>query len=313
MFKSYEIDYKQIDRPTFFRSLGKYFHEATTLYSGGDKIAEDVMLCYASHEKTEGFDLADTQIWTYCGLFSQELMEQLAVLSENHDFVEIFERLSLYKENELLLRWYNVLLDTKIWVSDVIPEETTSPFAQELDLKYAGLTAEDLCTCILLPDSATVLMGCYRLWDEASKTLEEVKQRGKPYYWLSANKCRQCGQWWLVAQEEHNDVWCLRRLNQETTDHLLKDDIWPSDFDKYATLLALAKEAGRRVLWIEGMDPVVFFIPIAELARETPGIHISKIAELLNLDTSTAMMLAEKVVKEKGVHITFDTSLRRDG
>ncbi len=260
MFKSYEIDYKKIDRPTFFRSLGKYFHEATTLYLGGDKIADDVMLCYASHEGE--VDLTDPLIWTYHGLFSQELMEQLAVLSENHDFVEILERLSLYKENELLLRWYNVLLGTKIWVSDLISEETTSRFAQELGLKYAGLTAEDLCTCILLPDSANVIMEASRLWNEVHKTLGEIKQRGEPYWWLLANKCRQCGQWWLVAQVEQLDVWCLRRLSQETANRLLNEDLWPPDFEDYSTLLR---------------------------------IDVSEFAQLFNLDTSTARMLSEKV------------------
>ena len=56
------------------------------------------------------------------------------------------------------------------------------------------------------------------------------------------------------------------------------------------------------------MDPSLSTIPwtIARLARETPGIHISELAELLNLDLSVAAKFAEQVVKEKGLIITFD-------
>ena len=63
------------------------------------------------------------------------------------------------------------------------------------------------------------------------------------------------------------------------------------------------------------MDPSLSTIPwtIARLARETPGIHISELAELLNLDVAVAVKFAEQVVKEKGVIITFDkTHTERD-
>ena len=42
------------------------------------------------------------------------------------------------------------------------------------------------------------------------------------------------------------------------------------------------------------------------LARETPGIQVSELAELLNLDLSVATRFAEGVVREKGVRITFE-------
>jgi hypothetical protein len=168
------------------------------------------------------------------------------------------------------------------------------------------------CVCSELPDLAVVLMGAgppYRLYEKVSETLERVKSRGEPYEWLSAERCRQCGQWWLVGTEEgHIDVLCLRRLTLEAADRLLKEDVWPSDFNRYATLLRLGKEAGRIGGWIEGMDPSLSSIPwtIARLARETPGIHVSELAELLNLDLSVATRFAEGVVREKGVRITFE-------
>jgi hypothetical protein len=170
---------------------------------------------------------------------------------------------------------------------------------------------DDSCACDRLPDVAVVLMGAgdpYELYEKVSETFETVKSRGEPYEWVSAQRCRQCGQDWLVGTElGHIDVLCLRRLTVEEANRLLIEDFWPSDFDKYATLLRLGKEAGRVGGWIEGMDPSLSTVPwtIARLARETPGIHISEIAELLNLTVAVARKFAEQVVKEKRVIITF--------
>jgi hypothetical protein len=305
MFKSYEIDYKKIDRPTFFRSLGKYFPDATTLYVGGGEIAEDVKACYLDYETEKGPG-TDFQIWYYGCLFSKELMEELIALSESHDFPELLERLSLYRENDRLLQWNNVLHDAKIWVSSLVPDEAVGRFAHELGLKHEGLIVDDLCACALLSDRAIVPMGVSLLYHDVYETLEEVKQRGDPYLWLSANKCRLCGQWWLVAQEDHNDVWCLRRLNQETADRLLKDDLWPPDFDNYSTLLSAGLEAGIFVSYHEP-ENLELRANMALLAGETPGIRVSELAKLLNLDMLTATILAQTVVREKAVHVTFDT------
>jgi len=134
-------------------------------------------------------------------------------------------------------------------------------------------TVKESCVCVELRDLSVLPMGAgfsYRLYEKVSETLGEVKSRGEPYEWISANKCRQCGQWWLVATEiGHIDILCLRRLNREEADRLLREDLWPSDFDKYATLLRLGKEAGRMGGWIEGIDPSLSSIPwtMARLAR----------------------------------------------
>jgi hypothetical protein len=322
MFKAYEIDNRRIDKPTFFRLLAKYFPEATTLYLGGSEIAEDVKACCELHENEEAMHLSPSQdMWTHRCLFSQEFMEDLAALSMKHDFVDLLEHLSLKKKNELLLQWHNVLFDGKIWISDSVPEEMVSNFAQELGARYLGLTADDLCVCALLSDIAIVSMGTYTLngevcfYEEACKTLEEVKARGEPYDWLSANRCRHCGQYWLMATEMgHIDIYCLRRLTPEAADRVLKEDIWPSNFDKYATLLRLGKAAGIIGGWIPVIDPSLSSIPMtmAQLARESPGIHVFELAELLNLDLSAATMFAEKVVREEGVRITFGRNHRND-
>jgi hypothetical protein len=186
------------------------------------------------------------------------------------------------------------------------------PFMVSCVVKKVKSNTNDNCVCTELPDLAVVMMGAgpsYRLYEKVSETLEKVRSRGEPYEWVSAERCRRCGQWWLVGTEQgHIDVLCLRRLNPETVNRLLSDDIWPSDFDKYATLLRLGKAAGRVGGWIDGMDPALSSIPwtMAYLARETPGIRVSELAELLNLDVSIAAQFAERVVREKGLIITFD-------
>ncbi len=123
MFKAFEIDNLNIDKPMFFRALAKYFPDATTLYVGGDAIAEDVKACYLDYSNDWGFDVTDLQVWTYKCLFSNKLMEELAVLSESHDFLELLERVSLHRKDERLLQWNDVLHDTKIWVSDLVSEK----------------------------------------------------------------------------------------------------------------------------------------------------------------------------------------------
>ena len=78
--------------------------------------------------------------------------------------------------------------------------------------------------CVQLSDVAVVGMG-----DESKKvflTLNEIRWRGNPYWWLSVYQCRACQQSWLVAQEErHNDVFCLYRPDRVTMQDVLNLDI----------------------------------------------------------------------------------------
>ncbi len=97
----------------------------------------------------------------------------------------------------------------------------------------------------------------------------------------------------------------MRRLEPEIAERVLKDDAWPQDFDRYETLLRLGLEAGKRWRFV---DPLNSSLPwtAADIAKERPGISVSEIAELLNLDPDLAKKIARKAVKEKKVKITFD-------
>ncbi len=175
---------------------------------------------------------------------------------------------------------------------------------KELLSEYARQAAPLQCKCIRLSDMAVVTTG------EESKAvfqhMEEVRKRGEPFWWLSLEHCRECNQWWLVASEEQqNDVYCLRRLDRQTADEILNKNSWPDCFDRYETLLRLGHNNGISVRFLDPMDSSLAWT-IADLAKERPGIAISEIAKLLNLDMEVAKELATKVVRNERVQINFE-------
>jgi hypothetical protein len=67
-----------------------------------------------------------------------------------------------------------------------------------------------------------------------------MARRGEPIWWLSVDRCSECGQWWLVASEERiNDVFLLRRLTDSVGKAAVGQDKWPIEFDRFSTLLRL--------------------------------------------------------------------------
>jgi hypothetical protein len=159
------------------------------------------------------------------------------------------------------------------------------------------------CECSRLDDLAVIPMGCD---DKVSHTLNWVQKRGMPWWWLHAWACKTCGQVWLVAQEErHNDLFILRRLDPAATDRLIRDGIWPPDFDRYETLLEIGRAAGHSVRFLDVADSPLLHT-VADLTKERPGIRVSDLASLLNLEPATAADLARQVVQRFGVAMTFD-------
>ncbi len=149
------------------------------------------------------------------------------------------------------------------------------------------------CECGRLDDLAVVPMGHH---DEVFRTLQLVRKRGMPQWWLGACACSACGQTWLVAQEErHNDLFILRRLDAGAAGRLVGEGVWPPDFDRFETLLEIGRAAGRAVRYADVTDSPLMHT-IADLARERPGIRVSELAALLNLDPAVAAGLARQVV-----------------
>jgi hypothetical protein len=87
---------------------------------------------------------------------------------------------------------------------------------------------------------------------------------------------------------------------------LCENNVWPPDFDSYETLLELGLNAGRSVRFAEPEQAKSLRWTIADLAKARPGIHVSELAERLNLEIDTARRLAERAVREEGAVIGFD-------
>jgi hypothetical protein len=162
------------------------------------------------------------------------------------------------------------------------------------------------CECVTLPDLAVVDMGDHQA---VFATLDESAVRGAPFWWLGLFTCRVCSQGWLVAQEERqNDVFCMRRLGAETVSGILARSVWPDEFDKYENLLVIGRRFGRSVRFVDPRGSSSLAATLADLARDRPGIKLSELCTLLNLERKVAEELAHAVVAAEHVDITFDAA-----
>jgi hypothetical protein len=161
------------------------------------------------------------------------------------------------------------------------------------------------CRCIELKNAAVVDMG--EESDRVFRTLRQVAERGAPYWWLFLSRCEECGQHWLVAEESRqNDVFCMLRLEEGAAMRVVADGVWPPDLDKYETLLVAGKEAGKSVRFMDPLNSSSLAASMEQLAGESPGIKLSYLAELLNLDVEIARIIGSKVAAEQGVEIRLD-------
>lgn len=160
------------------------------------------------------------------------------------------------------------------------------------------------CRCVTMADLSVVDMG--EDADAAFSTMANTVIRGAPFWWLFAQACKVCGDPWLVAQEERqNDVYCMRRLSSDEWRRIQSGQGWPSDFDMYEDLLRIGRDAGQRVRFMDPMDSSLRYT-IHDLAKTRPGIRVSELARLLNLDVDVASSLARQAVSDQQVVITFD-------
>lgn len=160
------------------------------------------------------------------------------------------------------------------------------------------------CRCADLTDTVVVDMAHP---GEMMVTLKEIKSRGGEFWWLEVSQCSQCNTPWLVAHEERqNDVFVLRRLNEPELRAILDGGVWPRDFDEYETLLRLGREAGHTVRWGDPIGDSSLLSTITDLASQRPGIRVSELAELLDIDFETAATIAEQASLSHGVSINRD-------
>jgi hypothetical protein len=150
------------------------------------------------------------------------------------------------------------------------------------------------CECIALPNLAVTDMGSEqeeRVWE----TLEEVKVYGETRWWLALYKCKKCGQYWLVAQESrHNDIHCLKRLNNAEAEKIIQNNEWPKSFETLEELFAIGRDNNRSVRFMEPLDSSLVY-SAEDLLKTRPDISVSEIASLLNIDENLATQIYNKV------------------
>lgn len=169
---------------------------------------------------------------------------------------------------------------------------------------YAREASNLRCECITLPDLAGVDMG--ETHNIVLRTFEERAIWGPALWWLTAEQCTECEQWWLMAAESRqNDVFFLKRLSPREGGQIVNEKQWPEDFDSFEKLLRLGRERGLRWTFVDPVDSSLIWTA-ADLARERPGIRVSELAELLNLDIGLAEQVAKKARSEEGVVIDFE-------
>ena len=129
-----------------------------------------------------------------------------------------------------------------------------------------------------------------------------LADHGPPLWWLSHARCRVCRQDWLVAfEEEQNDVYVIHRMSTDEARDRSDRGVWPTALNSYAFLL----EFGGANVHVTFVDPTdsTLVETATRLARERPGLGLSEIAALLDLQPADARRIAEEAIARAGVDI----------
>lgn len=204
----------------------------------------------------------------------------------------------VYKNNEL-----EDILSKELYLEIISVNYKSKSEVSDLKQKLEGILHESnkvTCQCISLPNTNVTQMGSERD-DEVFKTFQQIKVYGEPLSWLYLYECNVCTQQWLMAQDNsQNDINCLKRLTKSEADKIITEDNWPEYFKSYEELLILGKEAGISVS-SPGDSSLVH--TVVELAKNRPGISVSEIMDLLNVDHELGMEICKKAMSEEKITI----------
>ena len=141
---------------------------------------------------------------------------------------------------------------------------------------------------------------------------ERLAKRPEPQWWLSLSRCSDCGQQWLVGQEERlNDVYVIKRLEDEEADAVAKGR-WPTNFDRYEDLLCIGKDHGYAAGYADPNETLPICI---DLVGQNPSILPETVAELINVTLDQARRLvatAKSEIANRGYPYRW-VSVRADG
>ncbi|MBI2519298.1 MAG: hypothetical protein HYV97_02725 [Bdellovibrio sp.] len=174
---------------------------------------------------------------------------------------------------------------------------------------WLGVNYPKKCRCIELRDLDYVDMTGDSETGYLSymNTIHEIKARGGELWWLYLARCGECQQSWLVASDTRiNDIFILKRVEEIDVEKILGDDVWPRDFDSYADVLVFGCKSGKQARFADPMNSPSLAWTMIDIAKEKPGMSVSYFAKLLNVDRTTAIALAEIVMKTEGIVIKLE-------
>lgn len=139
-------------------------------------------------------------------------------------------------------------------------------------------------------------MGGDGLDERVFATIELIHHHGERLWWLNLSRCNECGQNWMIAQEERIfDEYFLKRIGDVEMEAILAGR-WPDDFITYERVLEIGHTFAK---------PCVFLDPLAgsliwsaeDLRRERPEITADEIARLLGVTPKNAARLLKAKVR----------------
>ena len=129
---------------------------------------------------------------------------------------------------------------------------------------------------------------------------ERLKKRGIPIWWLSLCRCADCGQYWLVAQEERlNDIYVFTRITYAKASAILAQEDWPDTLSTYEELLLIGKENGHAARYA---NPSELWPVAIDLVGQRPTISAHEFASLSNISPAEARSVLEHARTEIANH-----------
>ena len=136
--------------------------------------------------------------------------------------------------------------------------------------------------------------------DSPVRRFEALKKRGLPMWWLTLGRCADCGQHWLVAQEERlNDIYVLMRTTDEAAAAILARDDWPDTLSTYEELLHIGKVNGHAARYA---NPSELWPVAIDLVGQRPTITAHEFASLSNISPAEASSVLEHARTEIANH-----------
>lgn len=147
------------------------------------------------------------------------------------------------------------------------------------------------CDCHGIRDYGSIVIG------DSTKDFEFVARKADSPAWIFTVICRTCGTYWTVAEEGLiYDLWIVVRGEN-------------SDIPKAHSFRGLLSLAGKSDVEIRYADPwhsLELPAAIERLARETVGISLSELTDLLPVCRDVVLHHARDVMVETGLLIDID-------